>query len=160
MTVRFIAARRLVVLTLVASLFVALVPTQSASASTPGEIRNSLERRINNTRDNRDRRKLKVDLITQTWATDHSFWMSRHSFLHDSELELEAEIPITWQWYGENIGWRSTGGNVARALHRAFMKSDGHRRNILKRRATHMGIGVVKHDGVVWVTERFVDLTD
>jgi uncharacterized protein YkwD len=57
-----------------------------------------------------------------------------------------------WNVIGENVG---VGGTV-RSVHRAFMSSSGHRRNILLPGYTRVGVGVVKSGGRVWVTEIFV----
>jgi uncharacterized protein YkwD len=54
-------------------------------------------------------------------------------------------------WLGENLGWGSAHLATPTEIHRAWMRSSGHRRNILDRRFRHVGIGVVTGapDGVV-----------
>ncbi len=54
------------------------------------------------------------------------------------------------------------GENIARAgdataAHRALWESPSHRGNMLARRFAHVGIGVVRDAGGVWVTELFTD---
>jgi hypothetical protein len=46
------------------------------------------------------------------------------------------------------------GGN-ARQLHLAFMASPSHRANLLSKSYTEVGIGVVRHNGTLYVTEDF-----
>jgi uncharacterized protein YkwD len=160
MPFRLQAVRRVAVLALVLSLFVTLLPAPSAQALTANEIRNRIYRRINNARENHGLRRLKVNDTVQKWSQDHAGDMARAGdYYHDSALtvELNKLTRIVW-WYGENVGMTSTGGNAPKRMHRAFMKSPGHRANILERSTTHMGLGVVKRDGMIYVVERFVDL--
>lgn len=56
-----------------------------------------------------------------------------------------------WKVVGENVGY---GPDVA-TLHRAFMNSAPHRANILDKRFTQVGVGVVVKDGTIWVSEVF-----
>ena len=60
---------------------------------------------------------------------------------------------------GENI-FRSSGMSptAGRRAHDAFMRSSGHRENVLRRDYRRIGIGVhVGEDGQFWVTEMFSD---
>lgn len=157
MTFTHSTLRRLIVLTLLACLLVAVAPPPAAEAATVSEIRNGLERKINHARASRGLRKLRVNLIVQKYAQGHAKTMGTLNVMfHDSALWSES--PSGTEWLAENVGYVSSGSGVVRRMHRAYMKSDGHRANILKPRATHMGIGVVKRDGKVWTVERFVDL--
>jgi uncharacterized protein YkwD len=56
-----------------------------------------------------------------------------------------------WTALGENVG---AGGSVS-SLHGAFMASAGHRQNIQNRRFKHVGVGVRKAHGRLWVTVVF-----
>lgn len=61
---------------------------------------------------------------------------------------------------GMDGGWRKLGENVGRGgsievIHNAFMKSDGHRRNILDPAFTHLGTGVAKGPAGVFVVQVF-----
>lgn len=68
---------------------------------------------------------------------------------HNPDL---ASVTTGWSWIGENVGY---GYDVAN-LHNAFMNSSGHRANILKAGATHVGLGVVVDGSTVWVAEVFM----
>ena len=68
---------------------------------------------------------------------------------HNPDL---GSVTTGWSWIGENVGY---GYDVAN-LHTAFMNSSGHRANILKSGATHVGLGVVVDGTTVWVAEVFM----
>lgn len=156
MTLRLRTLRQLIALTLLASLLVVGLRPATAAAATPGEIRNSLERKINAARAERGLRRLRVNDTIQRYAQDHAGLMADlNSMFHDAAYF--SEVPGDSMWAAENVGYVPAGSGAARRMHRAFMNSAGHRANILTARATHMGLGVVKHDGRVWVVERFAD---
>jgi len=56
-----------------------------------------------------------------------------------------------WTVVGENVGY----GPDVSTLHRAFMGSSSHRANILDKRFTQVGVGVVVVGGTIWVAEVF-----
>lgn len=154
--------RRLVLFALLATLLLGLIPATPATAiddRTVGQIRTKLENKVNRARSRHGLRPVRVNAKVEHWAQDHARQMSRtRLFAHDPLLPAEVNrLKRTVWWYGENIA-STSGGNAARWTHRAFMNSPGHRANILKPRATHMGIGVAKGGGAVWVVQRFVDL--
>ena len=58
-----------------------------------------------------------------------------------------------WWLLGENVGWTNSSVEY---LHRSFMKSPEHRRNILDPRFTSIGVGeAVSRDGRIFVAEDF-----
>lgn len=158
--------RRLASVALLVSLFVGLVPA-TASAVTAAEIRNQLYEKVNTARRNHGLRTLRTNAKTAEFAKDHAGWLSRSSLCkfnvaasllcHDDRLEVRSEIPSDWEWWGENLASSTTQPGIATKLHRMLMQSPGHRANILKSQATHMGFGVVKSNGRVYVVQRFVD---
>jgi hypothetical protein len=66
-----------------------------------------------------------------------------------------GSITDGWRSMGENVGY---GGSVS-SVHSALMDSDGHRANILDPDYTHIGIGVVSADGLVWIAQVFMEST-
>ena len=163
MAVSHVRPRHAVAMAIVAALLLTLLPqgnpAQAIDDRSLNEIRKGFERRINTARDKRDLRNLKVNDVIQKWAQKHAEDMAdAKTEYHDANLlgEVNKVTKIVW-WYGENVG-RSTSDTSAKTLHKMFMGSSGHRANILKSRATHMGIGVAKRKGYVYVVERFVDL--
>jgi uncharacterized protein YkwD len=157
MTLDYSTARRLVALALLACLFVVGTGSPEAEAATASEIRNTTERKINHARTSRGLRKLRVNATIQQYSQGHARVMAGSlALFHDASFA--SEMPTGASWAAENVGYVSAGGGAARRVHKAFMDSYLHRKNILARRATHMGIGVVKRDGRIWVVERFADL--
>ena len=85
-------------------------------------------------------------------ADDHSRQMANAGqIFHTVSLGSKLTF-VSWRMAGENVG---AGGSM-RALFDAFMKSDPHRDNILRRGYRRVGIGVYAHDGFLWVTLIFV----
>jgi uncharacterized protein YkwD len=68
-----------------------------------------------------------------------------------------------WVWLGQNVGCGSMGSDgVAAAVRRiqdAFMRSPGHRRNILYGKANLFGVGTFIKDDIIWVTVNFEQTT-
>jgi len=82
-------------------------------------------------------------------ARRHAEEMARQDRLfHNPRLATDVK---DWDSVGENVG---KGATVAE-IHRAFMESSTHRSEILSRRFTQVGVGVVERDGVIWVAQVF-----
>lgn len=157
MTLRYSTAQRLLAVALLACLFVVGTGSPEAEAATVSEIRNTIEKKINHARASRGMRKLRVNATMQRYSQDHAKLMaSSASLFHDAAFA--HEVPNGAEWVGENVGYVPAGPGAASRAHKAFMDSQLHKENILTRRATHMGLGVVKSNGRVWVVERFADL--
>jgi uncharacterized protein YkwD len=85
-------------------------------------------------------------------ANEHSRQMADAGrIFHTGSLSSRLSF-VSWSVAGENVG---AGGSM-RALFDAFMKSDAHRDNILRRGFRRVGIGVHAQDGFLWVTLIFV----
>jgi uncharacterized protein YkwD len=80
-------------------------------------------------------------------AHRHSAAMASRGTLYHSDLSRIC----CYRLIGENVavGYTITG------IHRALMNSSAHRSNIMDRRWTGVGVGVVKSGGRLWVTEIF-----
>ena len=149
---------RCAVLTLVLVLCGSLLGAAPAAAidqRSNAQIRDRIEYLINRQRTRHGLRKLRVNEKTQYYARGHAKAMAaRGSLFHDPLLAYE--IPLgCWAW-AENVALTSA-DNAARSAMRQFMHSSGHRANILSARMTHMGIGVARAGGRVYVVQRFVD---
>lgn len=107
---------------------------------------------INEERSSRGMNELKVywDLVDDARA--HSKLMDDTSDLHHNPNLSDVTRADYWSRLGENVG-RGAGTD---SLHRAFMNSPGHRDNVLGD-FSHVGVGVVKTDGQMWVTVVFMD---
>jgi uncharacterized protein YkwD len=135
----------------VAGILVAGGPAASpAGATTDSE--NKLFALINRARENHDRRPLRLSQSLSRKAHRHSGRMADEgTIFHHSCLSC---LLSSWDWdvIGENVGM----GSTLRSVHRALMDSRPHRRNILRRAFTRVGVGVVRSGGRVWVTEIFL----
>lgn len=73
-----------------------------------------------------------------TFAQEHAKWMTRFGMWH-SRMGFGG-----FRTKGENI---AKGQQAAESVTGAWMRSAGHRRNILNKRFTHVGFGMVKSSG-------------
>jgi uncharacterized protein YkwD len=142
--------RRLLILgSVIALLASAWAPTQAGSRS--ANYRARLLRLVNDARAHHDVKRLDLNLDLSRYAKRHSDEMAnRRKLFHTNDLYSRVRAYRASAW-GENVG---VGGTVRRVF-KAFMKSDGHRRNILDRRFAKTGLGVVKRGGRVWITQIF-----
>jgi uncharacterized protein YkwD len=93
-----------------------------------------------------------VDRISQL-ARKHSLKMARTRDLeHTKDPARYYLTGVRWRTWGENVG--VTGGTIA-DLQAAFMRSSGHRANILNPAFEHVAVGAVRRDGMLWVTVFF-----
>lgn len=94
----------------------------------------------NNARKQRNIGRLCVHPKLQKAARAHSRDMIRRDyFAHGDTGARLKRHGYRWRTYGENIGYNSSPSR----MHRAWMNSTGHRRNILKRNFREIGIGAV-----------------
>ena len=77
--------------------------------------------------------------------------MASHGFRHSAIGNLLGP----YNYVGENIA-AGTGTTYAGSIHNAWMRSDGHRANILAPGFSRMGVGVFcAPNGSIWLTEDF-----
>ena len=75
--------------------------------------------------------------------------------------QVEGEPPLGERVSNAGYDWTMVGENIAvgyrtpRAVVKAWMKSEGHRANILDCDYEHIGVGVVTRDGTRWWTQVF-----
>lgn len=94
-------------------------------------------------------RTVAVDGSAQAKAQAHAETLARSGALYHSNLRLgRGECSK-----GENVGM---GGSIGE-IEGLFMQSSRHRNNILNRSFDHVGIGVARANGRVWVVQVFVD---
>ena len=105
-------------------------------------------RKINRARRARGDRALDWDRQAGYVARRHARAMANHGFVfHDADL---GRVITRWRRLGQNSGK----GSGCRRLFRAFMRSAGHRSNVLGR-WRHMGVGAVRAGGRVYVQQVF-----
>lgn len=159
---------------LVLGVLVGLAPVGAgtAQAATPAVsdrlpsrllVQSLLESRVlaltNRERRARGCRALRDSTVLRRAARGHSVTMARHGRMsHQLPGEPRFTARITNAGYR---GWRIVAENVARgfsgpaAVVRAWMRSPGHRANILNCRLRDLGVGVVLHGGQLWWTQNF-----
>jgi len=136
---------------LLAAVLVAAVPVTSGAASGSKEMRRKLLSLTNSARRNNHLRPLELNWRLSTSAARHSRRMlERRSVFHTANLYrlVRRWHPSAW---GENVGMAGT----VRRVHKLFMRSAGHRTNILRGGYSHVGIGVVRGGGRIWATVMF-----
>lgn len=134
------------------------VLTQPAGAATYAQ---KAERRLlNQERKPRARPGLSFSWRLNKIAKQHSRAMARGDDLfHNPRLANQVSSRMRWNRIAENVGVGPDFTPVDEALgvlHRAFMDSTAHRRNILMRSVRKVGVGIVRSGGKVWITVVFV----
>lgn len=130
---------------LVGGLSVSLMSGAPASAATTLE--RAIYTKINATRVAHGLRPLSLRAGLTYKSHKHSAAMARKRRLYHSNLSRFC----CYRSIGENVAYNSTVYRV----HRSLMASPGHRANILNPKWRHVGVGVVKSGGRLWVTEVF-----
>lgn len=100
--------------------------------------------------------RLRLDPELSKVARSHSHKMRKRNRLYHTPTERLKWKVTNWRVLGENVG---VGGGV-RSLHRAFMDSPGHRANIRYGTFNHVGVGVKRGNGKMWVTVIFQSQTN
>lgn len=94
----------------------------------------------NNVRKQRNMAAFCVHPRLQKAARAHSRDMLRRGyFAHGNTGARLKRHGYRWRTYGENIGYNSSPSR----MHRAWMNSPGHRKNIVNRRFREIGVGAV-----------------
>lgn len=156
-------ARRLVYLLLLGALIAALLPAPIAGAQAVDnpcwkykDSERAFARKMNAARTNGDLGKLSLDPELSKAARVHTWEMVKKDELYHTPTDALKRRVTRWLVLGENVG---VGGSV-RTLHKAFMNSEAHRDNVMHPLYRHVGIGVVKSGGRMWVTVIFEATTD
>lgn len=143
----------------VLSLFLSLTPASPADPFT--ELETQVLQQVNRERRSRGLSALHLDPQLTNLARQHSRNMAeRRFFSHDDPAHggvgdrLKA-AGVPWTACAENIFRTSATPDPARAAVRAWMKSPGHRANLLGKNYTRTGIGI-DNRGAFLVTQIFV----
>lgn len=142
-----------------------LTPTTAApeSGEPPDEQDRSVERRIERTvfdlvNDERRRRGLHELAWDDQLADAARRWsreMADRGALEHQGTQRMIERVDGFSGVGENI-FTATGPVPASTIHVGWMRSDGHRANVLREGFDRLGVGVLCEDGGrVWATQRF-----
>lgn len=100
-----------------------------------------------------DRTALSFAERLAAYAKSHSEAMADKGYIYHSTGDQlrEALEGYTWELGGENVGV----GASLESLEDAFMASDPHRKNILRRVYDHAAVGIARADDRIWVTVIF-----
>lgn len=115
--------------------------------------------RLNDERAARGLPPLRWDAQLAGLATGSSVQMSRTDDYVHSDLDQVIQDPAygeRWSGLGENIQHIPPGHSTAGRAHAGWMRSDGHRMNILNAGYDAVGIGIVcDGDGRMWASQTF-----
>lgn len=142
-------------LAMAALLIVGSLAADVAEAAGPQQ---RLERRLlNGERRDKGRPKVRFHRRLNKIARRHSVRMARADRLHHSTDLVSRVRGMRWRRLGENVGVAPRmGARTLKVLHKAFMESLSHRKNILLRPFRRVGVGIARRDGKVWVTVVFM----
>jgi uncharacterized protein YkwD len=153
--------RRTAALIFAGALFTTLLPVATAGAASGDNpcwkyktSEKAFARKINAERNALT--KLSIDPELSKAARVHTNEMIRKNELHHTSSTALRNRVTNWVVLGENVG---VGGSVS-SLHEAFMNSPAHRDNVLHAAYRHVGVGVKKANGRMWVTIIFEATTD
>lgn len=124
-----------------------------------GEVEKAMERMVfdlvNDERTERGLEPLAWDDQLATHAREWSRQMAEEDRLEHQDPQRMLERAEGFTGVGENI-FHGTGPVPASTVHVGWMRSDGHRANVLRPAFDRIGIGFVcTDDGEVWATQRF-----
>jgi len=148
-------SKRYLTASLASVLLAVFIPSGTASAAcySPNRAERSFARLINVARSSGD---LRLDPELSKVAKVHTREMVRSNSLHHSTSTQLRNRVTNWSSLGENVGV----GSTVSSLHQAFMNSPAHKDNILHSTFRHVGVGVIKDDGRMWVTVIFEARSD
>lgn len=153
--------RKLVSVLFAGAVLASLLPAGPAAAAdnscwTYKRPEKGFNRKMNAARTNAGLAKLSLDPELSKAARVHTREMVKRNELYHTPSNRLASRVTNWIILGENVGV----GSTVSSLHQAFMDSPAHRDNIMKVSFKHVGIGVLKKHGRMWVTVIFEAVTD
>jgi uncharacterized protein YkwD len=133
------------------------VAAPAGGGSTAQTLTNDLFARLNAERRARGLAALKWDATLARVAGDWSAQMARTGNFAHRDLGAAGGLPgmAKFSALGENIAWVEGYASMGNQLHVGWMKSEGHRANMLQRGFDSVGIGVVCSGGRAWATQNF-----
>lgn len=130
-------------------------PPPPAPVEDPAVVEERIVELVNRDRASQGLAPLKLDegltAGARAWTEQMAAKGAPDGLAHDPGLRVPEGASLA----GENVAYRTTEGDVAQGLQAQFMRSDGHRRNLLDPGFDRIGVGVVHADGITWVTQRF-----
>lgn len=140
-----------------AFLLTTLLPATAASAATDSPCykyrtaEREFARLTNAARAAAGKVSLHLDPELSRVARYHTREMVEKNLMYHTPFTKLGRRVTNWSFLGENIGL----GATVEGLQNAFMSSPVHRDNILNSSFRHIGVGVIRKDGRMWVTVVF-----
>lgn len=152
--------RRIAAASLVAVLMLPGVTPQASAGTSSCYRYNEREMRLlqrtNSVRAEKGLGELRLDPELSKVAAKHARVMARKGRLFHTPDDLLAWRVTNWNGLGENVGVGSTVASVQQA----FLASPSHAANILHPGFEHIGVGVARRGGSVWITVEFESVRD
>ena len=132
-------------------------PAPAGNQTTAQKLTSDLFDRLNAERRARGLAALDWDGDLARVAGDWSAEMASSGNFRHRDLGAAGGLPgmSKFSALGENIAWVEGYPNMGNQLHVGWMRSEGHRANILQRGFDSVGIGVVCSGGRAWATQNF-----
>jgi len=129
----------------------------AGSQTTAQKLASDLFNRLNAERQARGLAALEWDSDLARVAGDWSAQMASTGNFAHRDLGAAGSLPgmAKFSALGENIAWVEGYPSMGNQLHVGWMKSEGHRANMLQRGFDSVGIGVVCSGGRAWATQNF-----
>ena len=154
--------RRLALIVVAQMIASILAPGTVASAEAKGscyrfkDSERAVARKVNATRSNRDKGRLRLDPELSRVARQHTREMVKKGTLfHQTSAQFSRRI-TNWNMIAENVAYGSGVGQI----HTMFMDSPLHAANILNPGYRFVGTGVVTQGSRMWVTVIFEARSD
>lgn len=132
------------VVVLVTALLLTTAPP--VSAKTASGFQGAVRTQTNAVRADRDLPRLGTDACVQKFAARQARRMARKEKMYHQDLGPVLKS-CSLSYAGENVAY---GFTSAKAVLNAWMRSPGHRANIVKRRYRLLGVGARKSESGVW----------
>ncbi len=144
--------RTLAGIAIMVSTSLALSLAQASTASATVGLRNQVLKATNSSRVDHDKHRVSLNARMSKKARAHSVAMAEAGTLFHTSDVSDYLRGVSWSRWGENVGMTS---EDVPALQAAFMDSKVHKTNILKGSFSHVAVGAIRRDGVLWVTVFF-----
>ncbi|MCD9198096.1 CAP domain-containing protein [Aeromicrobium wangtongii] len=133
---------------LLIALFAALLilPVAPASAASSGKIESDVVKKTNAERTKRDLKKLKASSCVDRYAEAHARRQAKAKRMFHQDIRVVLK-KCHLSRVGENVAY---GYTSVKSVTKAWMKSPGHRRNILTKSYRYIGVGAAKDSSGRW----------
>jgi uncharacterized protein YkwD len=144
--------RKILTILIASIVFAALIPVTSATSAicwNYTDKERSFAKKINGSRGNHHVGRLQLDpQLSRVASKQTNSMIDKNELYHTPNLGSRV---TRWRMLAENVGY----GNTVRSLHKMFMKSSGHKHNILNGQYEYVGISAKQAHGWLWVTVVF-----